>query len=387
MPGSKHSARAGARILVDDCRPREKDPPGRSPMTTFRRAGLSTLLLLVAGCGGSGGGRGPLSGALLAARLRASVPATSTASWGPVASDGEDATFAFEHNVNGTLGAFDETYEVVASGGAFALHDPGSGELVYSGSYSASEDVFVAANLRAGELPEALAMTRKWDGDASAANLFGSFHAVAFRGSDAMGFSSTNRATFDGVSTGTLLAGGTTNSDGLIGAAGLAAPLSYAVASDGTTTVDAPGASFEGGLDVTGTLAVLAGSTTASEDPLAFFFVKDALSGSASTFSGTYGMVGMTFDVSDDDFRSFAGVLTADGAGAATYQGTANVEGTVAPTLIANATYSVAVDGTLTLVTPQGTFRGGIDETGTFAVVGGPVDPGSDPAFFLLVRR
>ena len=85
--------------------------------------------------------------------------------------------------------------------------------------------------------------------------------------------------------------------------------------------------------------------------------------------------------------RSFTGVLSADGAGNATAQGTANVQGTIAPTLAASYTYVVALDGELRLTTPEGTLVGGISPSGDFAIVGGPDTDGADPATYLLVRR
>jgi hypothetical protein len=356
-------------------------------MRASRTWGLAAALLGLAACGGSGGGGGggALDGEFHAVRFRASTPVTASAFWGPATSDDDLLEFTFDRNVNGSLGASAEEFDVSESGGNLFLEDTASGEAIHEGSLAAGGNVFVAGSVRSGDLPEIFAMTRRGSG-ASDDDLSGEYHAVVFR-FDGSGVSTVGTASFDGAGSGSLLPGALTNTDGAIGAALAPAPMTYSVALDGEVDFAFTfGAAFEGGLDPSGTIALTAGSTAAGEDPQVFFLLKDATSASDATFSGDYRIVVLSYDVSEDDFLSFTGTLAADGAGNATMQGTVNRDG-VLSTLSSEAfTYSVAPDGTVSLFNPAGTLSGGIDQTGTFVVLGGMTTVGGDPTLMVLVR-
>jgi hypothetical protein len=143
---------------------------------------------------------------------------------------------------------------------------------------------------------------------------------------------------------------------------------------------------FEGALDPSREFVVCGGANASSDPPGLMLLVRSATSASNATLSGDYFMVGLSYDFATPAMRSFGGGLAADGAGNALAQGTTNTEGTIGSTLPASLTYSVTADGTLTLVTPDGTFVGGVSPSGTYAVVGGPNTLGADPAIYVLVR-
>jgi hypothetical protein len=275
----------------------------------------------------------------------------------------------------------------VSDDGDFALVDPAEDETILAGCVAEDGGAIAAGSVRDGEDPLVFLMTRQTTG-ATAADLSGAYRFTFFA-FDGSARSTSGVGSFDGAGSGVLSAGALVNVDGALDTATLASPLATSVGSNGSVslTFALGGLVFQGGMDPSRELLLFGGSSTPGTLAGLLLFVKAATSASNATFQGDYCMVGFSFDFGTPAMRSFTGVLSADGAGNATAQGTANVQGTIAPTLAASYTYAVAPDGTLTLTTPEGALVGGISQSGDFAIVGGPNTGGADPAMYLLVRR
>lgn len=353
---------------------------------------LAALLPLV-GCGGSGGGGAsgaggppPLTGEFQAVSLKAEVPPTCTSLWGPATSDGLTLSLALATNVDGTVGVPvpDAFGLLVSSDGAFTLRK--AADFVWSGAVGADRSVVLAGDVRAGDAPGLLTLVRRTY-PTVLADLAGSYR-VAFFTLLTGGRCTVGTATFDGAGAGLLLAGAVVHSNGSVSATGSSSPMTYAMSLDGEVDLtSSPGTVFHGGLHVSRDLLVLGGSTLNGPAPGIFAFVKYATATGPDVFSGAYTMVGLAYGYGTPAMRSFAGEIVADGFGTATVQGTINIEGAVAPTPATSYTYAVSGNGALSVVTPEGTFVGGICQSGDFALLGGPTTVLADPALYLLVRR
>jgi hypothetical protein len=357
------------------------------------------VLLLTAGCGcfdwwdddhhhGDDDVLVPTTFHVAAMGAAAQPSATAETSWGTADASGSLLSFLIASNSDGVVSGPGPDYLGVDVLGdrTIRLSDPFTDDVIFEGYVRPDESAWIAGTVRKGDLPRVIAGLETWPGTASNADLTGNYHGVIFRfdGSAVSGF---NTPTFDGTGGGTVLAGGTFNTDGTISGAGLASPVGYSVSSDGLVTLGTGfgAVGFQGGLHPSGELAVLAGSITSGLTGL-FMFVPFATTATTATFSGEYGIVGLSYDYTNDEIRSFTGRIDSDGSGNATLVGDTSVEGTIGTFMDLSATYTVAADGTFTLTTSEGTFSGGLSPSGDFAVLGGPGDALSNPAFYLVVR-
>jgi hypothetical protein len=358
-----------------------------------RRVSAAMLVVSSAACGGGGSGDGGFGGDfhLVGYETEASGTPLRASIWGSAEMNGGFSMTITANSDTTILGPVtqDALDFSVSDDGDFLLVDPAEDdETILAGCVAEDGNVIASASVRENATPLVFAMARTTNG-ATAADLSGAYRYTFFA-FDGSGRSSSGVGSFDGAGSGGLNAGGAiVNVDGALDSISLASPLGYSVGSDGSVslTVGLGSLPFSGGMDPSRELLLFGGSSAPGALAGLLLFVKAATSASNATFQGDYCMVGFSFDFATPAMRSFTGVLSADGAGNATAQGTANVQGTIAPTLAASHTYSVAADGTLTLTTPEGTFVGGVSPSGDFAIVGGPDTDGADPGTYLLVRR
>ncbi len=363
-------------------------------MKTMRRA-LWGVLVLASACGGDSGGGGSESPRLTGSfkvvgmESEATPVADSTSLWGSGEADGLVLSLLLAANSNGVVSgpAPDALGIALDADGTIHLRDTATAEEVLRGFVAgADQSTIVAGGVRPGDIPRVLLATRAWSGTAAGSDLAGGYHGVLFR-FDGSAASGVLAATFDGVDSGSLPAGGVFNTDGTLSTSNFTSLVSYSVAPDGLVTLGAGfgATAFQGGLHTSRDLVVMAGSISSGFQGL-FALVRNAAGATNGTFSGEYRMVGLVFDYTAPALRSFTGLLTSDGTGGATFEGTTNVEGAVGAAGAALASYSVAADGALDLAAPGGTLSGGVSSSGDFAVLGGPTTAGSAPAIYVLVR-
>ena len=320
---------------------------------------------------------------------RATPAATSTTDWGSGLAAAGVLSLLLESNVDGTVTApaslsLDDSLD---ADGTVHLRTSGASVDLLRGCASADQGAVIAGKVLAGDIPGIFLATRTWPVPAVTADLTGGYHATLFRFDGSITASGATTATFNGTGNASLPAGGVFNQNGAITTSTLASNLLYSVAADGLVTLTAVlgGIGFQGGLHPTREIAACAGSIGPGIRTL-LVCVQNATAADDTTFAGDYCIVGLAFDFTTPAFRSFTGHLVSDGLGGGTVQGTTNVEGVIGSTGPTTLTYAVSTNGTVTLTTPDGTFSGGVSQSGDFAVLGGPVTAGSQPAIYVLVR-
>ena len=156
---------------------------------------------------------------------------------------------------------------------------------------------------------------------------------------------------------------------------------------DGLVTISTAAWTLWGGAFAGGDLVIVGGATTDTQAPRSFAMVRPSTAASLATFSGTYAIVGLQYEVTSGAYTSLTGTATADGAGSLTVAFTENKEGTITMQPPDTVAYSVAPNGGLTVLTGGESFRGGVSPTGDYAVLGGTTTSGPVLGYFLLVRQ
>jgi hypothetical protein len=355
----------------------------------FRTAAVG-LLSVLAACGGSGDGSGGgglgLDGEFHVASIggRFDTAPDVEAIFGRATVDGDASTVTFDITVNGegTVGSGTEVLPArLDADGTFALltQDMSGPTDGLRGALADDESVIVLGSVSSGSRPAIFVKIRE-SSAAAASNLAGGYHLVVLRHEPKVS-GLVGQATFDGAGTGQILAGATVNDEGVISAVPFPYPLTYAIAADGGATLQFFANDHPGGLRQGGDLLAVAGSEQAGGFPTILVFLRAATTASVATFSGTYAMVELRYAASITTFSSITATAQADGAGAFSFAGTQNEEGTIAP-ILGNSTYTVAADGALTI----DSIRGAVSPDGRFAVLG-TVGANFGPSIRLLVRR
>jgi hypothetical protein len=207
-------------------------------------------------------------------------------------------------------------------------------------------------------------------------------------------FSATNTATPKAVATtGTLTAdgsgGGTrtyqTNDTGAVSGP-LTQPFTYDIASDGTLSLK-PGllVSARGGVTADGDAALL-GLLAPNFNPGIYVLVRRAGLYDMASLSGAYHMALLTVAPSSGNTETFAGPVTFDGVGGASFTDIVhNLMGTQL-TSSGSFTYVVAGDGASTATVGGGAFPGGVVAGGSLAIWGGSTTDLKNPALLVVVR-
>jgi hypothetical protein len=230
--------------------------------------------------------------------------------------------------------------------------------------------------------PEIVALIKRGSGF-SDASLSGAYHFSGFAVSFGSTFSYFGVITFDGIGSAALNLG-----FNIEGAISPPAPTTatYSVAADGQVTL-----TFTGGDAYTGTilpdggLALLGGSTINGQAPAALALVPKTSGASNATLNGTYQLIGMEREGSG--FTSLTGSVVADGSGSLTATFTRNTDGVITTSGPDIVSYSIDADSTLRIDPAGEEFIGGVSPTGAYAILGGPTLTGTNPKFFVLMRR
>ncbi|MDJ0523114.1 MAG: hypothetical protein QNJ90_13680 [Planctomycetota bacterium] len=364
-------------------------------MSLLRSLSLCVLLacaLTAAGCGGGGGGSTPADDSLvdgefwlwLLASADEGLVDEATGLWGDLVSDGTGGlTGSYDQNEAGvvqtglTLPA--SSYSV--SGDRSTVLTLGS--LSFDGWANQDGDVVVGGCVTTTAPPSAAALIKAGSGFSSA-SLSGDYHFTRFT-VDGSGdvVTSYGTASFNGA--GSVTVQRTVNTEGVISTpVGVAA--SYVVQPNGLFSFTLPGGeTYIGAIATGGELALAAGSTVNGDEPRAYAFLREATSASSSTFQGSYQIVGIERD--GGGFTSLTGQASSNGSGQITVNLTRNTDGVLSVSGPDILDYAVTSDGTLTVDPVTDMLTGGVSASGRYAILGGPISAGSNPKFFVLMRR
>ena len=131
----------------------------------------------------------------------------------------------------------------------------------------------------------------------------------------------------------------------------------------------------------------LAGSPTAGQQGVYMLLVRRAPgNATAATFVGDYTERSLGWSPPGPEARSRSATIVADGAGAFSMSGTENSEGAFMPFVRVGNTYSVAVDGAMTIMSGGMPYNGYVMDGGGIAIYAGPTTTPSDPRIAVLIR-
>ena len=359
----------------------------------------SSSMLFLGACGGGGGGSSGGGGTPPAPVVLSNSTMTGTYTVACVTGSisGPDAQTLFGTVVADGLGTLTPTF---AMNDAVTVTPPSTGPAFpYSiaadgaanldgilGGIRSDGSAAVAANVSNGGTPQICLLLRR-DGAYSAATMSGNYHhalfaAAATTASTVYTTTAQGKAAFDGV--GVLAYPNTTVNNGgsLLAASG--GPLTYSMSAAGelvATTLAGDGA---GGATSNGEFAILGGATASGSPPFIAVFLRASTGLTSSAFNGEYWAVGISSDpMSSNNYTSFQGTVTADGAGNMNYVSTTeNTEGTIS-TPSGLDTYNVAADGTLN----SGDRLGAITSNGDYAFLCGENVATGAPLLFVFIRK
>ena len=167
----------------------------------------------------------------------------------------------------------------------------------------------------------------------------------------------------------------------------------YSVLSTGVFTLDPSGFAYEGQLALGGAMGLFAGDAAPSgaavdDSPAVGALVRYGTGRSAGTFSGAYHMVGIEYDLSGAAYFSQWASANSDGAGGLTLAGQ-RYDGTNTSTANSTGNYSVSDSGGLVLdrSATDEDLTGAVTGDGRFAFVTGGLVSGSNPGFFVFIRK
>jgi hypothetical protein len=356
------------------------------------RTTLATALVLLAAACGGGGGPGdeaePLTNAdfvgtyFLAHLAGTGAAGVTSAAVGPLVADGlgaadVTATLNEDGDVDGPT-PFAFTYEVDGDGTFDLLSE---GDPFQQGGLARDGEAALLAGLVGA--PSVTVLLRR-EGVHDAGSLTGQYHVAAFFGQTDGGSRSVGgTASFDGVDAGRF----DTVASNLMGVTSLVVfDFTYAVASDGASSLVGGGQTLAGSVGLGGEVAVWGGPVTDGRPPTLFLALRTSQGVTPATFRGDYWAVSFARELGTSQFAARLGTATADGQGNVRLQLVANRNGTlVLPPEDTALTYDVGSNGALVLNGPE--LFGGLTEDGRFAVLGGGVLEGSDPTVLVLRRK
>lgn len=374
--------------------------------STFRalaRALLAVSLLATLACGGGGGDGGndgevepppPLSiydGSHGFTSFQGSTDPVLTHAdrWGRLASDGAGALlgdYGYNDSSSVDSASQDYTYE---TGADRQLRLANGGEEFVRGRVVASGRLAALGYSLSGYNPGLWLTLRRGSGQ-SDADLVGVYHGCALGFIVSLNKPEGRAGTYTFNGDGTWSSSYRANVDGMIhGPTNYAAGL-YSVGSVGSTALSFDTSFTERGqLLEDGDVLTVAGGIDEGNTLLFHTFVRAGSGMTDATLSGTYALIGMTYDFSTGvlDWAGLSGNLTANGAGAWTATLRRNVSGVISSSFTETGAYTLSPAGQLFVTRADGSnYEGGLSPDGTFAVFGGGISNGSRPAMFYLVK-
>jgi len=360
-------------------------------------AGSSMLFFGACGGGGggsSGGGGTPPAPVVLS---NSTMTGTYTVACATGSISGPDAQTLFGTVVADGLGTLAPTFGLndagtvtpSSTGPAFPYSIAADGAANLDGilgGIRSDGSAAVAANVSNGGTPQICLLLRR-DGAYSAATLSGNYHHCLFAvatsiASTVYTTTAQGKVAFDGVSALTYPDTTVNNGGALITAAG--GPLSYSISAAGELVTTTLGGDGVGGATSSGDFAILGGATPSGPTPYVAVYLRASTGLTSSAFNGEYWAVGISSDpMSSNNYTSFQGTVTADGAGNMNYVSTMeNTEGTIT-TPSGLDTYNVAADGTLN----SGDRLGAITSNGDYAYLCGENAATGAPLLFVFIRK
>jgi large repetitive protein len=256
------------------------------------------------------------------------------------------------------------TYTVTVDG---TLTITSTGESAVTGRLSANGNTLVASRTTANFYPSVLFGIKQGQSNFSNTNLTGTYTTVRYDYNSAGDVSGLSSLTFDGA--GNFTGTETLNNGGLVSSMAISGTCT--VAADGTLTLtSSAGSTLTGGLSADGSTLV-ASRTTASFGPSVLFGIKQGQTNSSNAdLMGAYKVIDFaTRDVIDGlGDRGGLSTVTFDGAGNHDDSRVLNDAGSITSG-VDTGTYTVAMDGTLTIKSSAGyTTTGGLSADGNTLV-------------------
>ena len=375
-------------------------------MHSHRSTSLVALLasLLLTACGGSGSTETVLVGTfadpdllqgtygVLNASGTAGGPEELTVVWSsqsitPAMLTGLSATTNNTGVVgNPALGATSNAY-VVHGDRRLGWSGSNDGHFRTMGGISADGSVAIMAQTRETTRPRLDVRVRQGAGlDDSVLNgayWFGAFGAEV---GGVQTLSRWGRVNFDGMGGGDITI--SQNVEGVISPLGNIG-ISYSVAANGQVSLDIFGAqTYAGWANENGELVILGGGVNAGDDPHMMVIVRQGTGFSDASSLGTWFLTGISQEIGTNTYSSFAGSLLSNNPGIVSASGFTNNEGKVEwgePSW--SIPISIADTGAFVLSTGAGEdFIGSLSDSGRFGVLAGPVNAGSNPALYVMIR-
>lgn len=165
-------------------------------------------------------------------------------------------------------------------------------------------------------------------------------------------------------------------------------PFTYEVLPDGQIALALGGANVIHGSVIAGEQVIIAaGSSIPGGAPSIYVFVRAAVGMSDADLAGEYSMVSFGHESAANSYATFTGGVMADGAGVNQFVGMRNEDGVTTTSGFDGVLSSVAPDGAVTFTTGGGDqLHGAISADGSVVIGAGTSTPGGDPAFFLFLR-
>lgn len=371
----------------------------RSPSFLALLAGL-----LLTACGGSGSTETVLVGSfadpdlfqgtygVVDASGTAGGPEALTVVWAaqsvsPASLTGVAATGNFTGVVGGIPLAMTSNPYVVHGDRRLGWSQPWDGHLRTVGGISVDGSVALLSPIEAGSRARLDVRIRQGAGlDESI--LSGAYYFGAF-GAEVAGvqtLSRWGRLTFDGAGGGDITIG--QNVEGVISGLGNIG-ISYSVAPNGQISLDIFGAqTYSGWASENGEMVILGGGVNGGDDPHMMVAVRQGTGFSDASSLGTWFLAGISQEVGTNAYSSFAGSLLSTNPGLVDASGFTNNEGKVEWGEPSNGIpISISENGSFILSTGGGEdFIGSISSNGRFGVLAGPVNAGTNPALYVLLR-
>lgn len=143
---------------------------------------------------------------------------------------------------------------------------------------------------------------------------------------------------------------------------------------------------LRGGISANGRLVVLGDSADGRQPAMAVLLRREGTY-SVASLNGDYHLAGWMHNVPSGENSSHFGFATFNGAGAGTYVGPGNIEGTLPAVGALAFSYTVAADGALQMDFTTWSWVGGVVAGGELVVVSGATDGGDFPVLQAFVKE